>query len=162
MGLWRLVVRHTSRLLRAPTRLSLGETRLDKDQIGRLGEAIAARHLYAHGAKILYRNFRAKGGGEVDLVARHGHVLCFAEVKTRTSDAYGRPADAVTLAKQELISRGAKAWLQLLQNPSIVWRCDIVEVYLQEGVPPRVIWLQHAFEIAELEGKRSRNWTRKS
>src|SRR4051812_47799115 len=52
--------------------------------LGRRGEEVAARHLRELGRKVLYRNFRARGGGEIDLVCRHGKVLVFAEVKTRS------------------------------------------------------------------------------
>ena len=48
--------------------------------IGVMGEKIARDWLRANGAKILYRNFKAPGGGEVDIVAREGRQLLFTEV----------------------------------------------------------------------------------
>ncbi|MCE9543121.1 MAG: YraN family protein, partial [Verrucomicrobia bacterium] len=53
--------------------------------LGRWGEDEASRHLKRLGWKILRRNFRAPGGGEVDLVCRDHETLVFAEVKTRRS-----------------------------------------------------------------------------
>jgi putative endonuclease len=94
----------------------------------------------------LYRNFRAPGGGEIDVVCRHGEVLCFVEVKTRTSEKYGRPAMAVDLPKKMLMLRGASHWLRLLGWPEIAWRYDIVEVMLVVGGPPDVHWIQGAFD----------------
>jgi putative endonuclease len=129
----------------------------DTAVIGKLGEKIARRHLYAHGCKILYSNFRAPGGGEVDIVCRHGKVLVFAEVKTRTSSDFGRPADAVNLSKQRLIARGAQHWLKLLDQPEVAWRCDIVEVILNPDKKPAVTWIQSAF-LAE-EARKRRKWT---
>lgn len=96
--------------------------------MGRRGETLAARFLRPHGYKVLYRRFRAPGGGEVDIVCRHGDTLVFVEVKTRTGLAYGRPGEAVDTAKQKLITRGASAWLRLLPETEILYRFDIVEV----------------------------------
>src|SRR5205085_5272481 len=100
--------------------------------LGRCGEDWAARFLRRDGFKVLYRNFRAPGGGEVDIVCRDKklNTLVFLEVKTRSSIAFGRPADAVKSAKRELITRGALAWLRLLDNPDILFRFDIVEVLI--------------------------------
>ena len=122
----------------------------DKDAIGRRGEAIAGRWLRGQGCKVLYRNYRAPDGGELDIVCRHGKVLAFVEVKTRTSTAFGRPAQAVTLDKQALIQRGATAWLRLLGCPEIPWRFDVIEVLLIQGHKPLVNWIQAAFNTDEL------------
>jgi putative endonuclease len=101
---------------------------VDPHWVGRRGEAIAACWLWTQGCRILYRNYRGPEGGEVDLVCRHGQDLCFAEVKTRTGTAFGRPGLAVDEAKQRLIRRGAESWLRLLGCPEIRWRYDIVEL----------------------------------
>ncbi len=82
---------------------------------------------------MLYRNFRAARGGEIDLVCRDGNTLVFVEVKTRTSIAFGAPGEAVTSRKQRLIERGAMAWMKMLGNPAdILFRFDIVEVLVSE------------------------------
>lgn len=96
--------------------------------MGLRGEKAAARFLKGSGYKLLYRRFRARKGGEVDLVCRHGDTLVFAEVKTRTSVERGRPYDAVDADKRRLIMQGAEAWLRLLHQPEILHRFDIVEV----------------------------------
>ena len=122
----------------------------DPQWVGRRGEMIAARWLWTRGCRILYRNYRGPQGGEVDVVLRHGRVLVFAEVKTRRSDAYGRPGRAVNADKQALIRRGAESWLRLLGFPEIQWRYDVVEVLLPTGKRPEVTWLQAAFNTDEL------------
>ena len=86
-----------------------------------------------NGFKILYRNFRAPHGGEVDLVCRDGNELVFVEVKTRSTRDFGSPASAVNREKQKLIARGALAWLRLLDNPDIIFRFDIGEVVIDES-----------------------------
>ena len=77
--------------------------------LGRKGEKVAARHLRSSGHKILFRNFRAPHGGEVDIVCRDRRhdELVFVEVKTRSSEEFGRPLDAVDRKKRRLILRGA-------------------------------------------------------
>lgn len=125
----------------------LAGRRLSHGEIGRLGEAVAARWLARHGRKVLYCNFRGANDGEVDIVARHRDVLTFVEVKTRTSTARGRPADAVGGDKQRLIQRGALDWLRLLGRPRLKLRFDIAEVLLMEGEPPRVNVIENAFQL---------------
>ena len=118
--------------------------------LGKVGERLARRYLRRQRYKILYGNFRAPHGGEVDLVCRDraGGVLAFVEVKTRQSNAYGAPGEAVTLAKQRLIARGALEWLRLLDNPDILFRFDIVEIVIEEG-KPQFNLIKDAFKLPE-------------
>src|SRR3979490_1631101 len=91
---------------------------------GARGEKLAARFLRQHGYKILYRNFRGRTGGEIDIVCRENDTLVFVEVKTRTREDFGRPSDAIDRDKQKRIARGGLAWLRLLDNPDIFFRFD--------------------------------------
>jgi putative endonuclease len=115
--------------------------------LGRWGEETAARHLKRKGWKILRRNFRAPGGGEVDLVCRDRDTLVFAEVKTRRSEEMGRPLDAVDAKKQRLIRQGALYWLRLLDMPDITFRFDVIEVLATDPVEIRVI--ESAFTLPD-------------
>jgi putative endonuclease len=119
--------------------------KLDRQQIGDLGERIACQWLRARGIKVLYRNYRAPRGGEVDIVARDGRELLFIEVKTRRFGGYGRPLDAVNASKQELIERGANSWLKMLKTRDIPWRFDVIEIILQEGEKPAIHRVENAF-----------------
>ena len=119
-------------------------------ELGRRGEKLAARYLRSNGYKILYRNFRAPKGGEVDIVCREKKTktLAFVEVKTRSSAEFGAPAHGVTPGKQHLISRGALAWLRMLDNPDIIFRFDIVEVLVEKsGVTISLI--RNAFQLSD-------------
>ena len=118
-------------------------------QLGARGEKLAARYLRRRGFKILYRNFRGRQGGEIDLVCRDRDTLVFVEVKTRTREDFGRPLEAVGSQKQRRISLGALAWLRLLGNPDIFFRFDIVEVTIAEGAPPKIELIRNAFQLAE-------------
>lgn len=114
-------------------------------ELGNLGEKMARQYLRRQGRKILYCNYRGPKGGELDIVARDGEVLTFIEVKTRRKRAESRPLDAVTLEKQHLIERGARAWLALLPDNEFLWRFDVVEVVLEEGKRPQICVVDDAF-----------------
>jgi ribonuclease HII len=114
-------------------------------------ERLAVRYLREQNYKVLYRNFRApKSGGEVDIVCRDKSedTLVFVEVKTRRSEAFGAPGEAVTRDKQKLIARGALAWLRLLDNPEIPFRFDIVEI-IHDGNEPSFNLIKDAFQLPE-------------
>ncbi len=81
-----------------------------KDALGRYGELVAERYLLDHGFTIIDRNWRCRAG-ELDLVAREGTVLVFCEVKTRSSTAFGDPAEAVSNRKAVRLQGLAVQWL---------------------------------------------------
>src|SRR5881628_4216033 len=117
-------------------------------RLGTRGENLACRFLRKNGYKILYRNFKGRTGGEIDVVCRDRDTLVFVEVKTRTREDFGRPVEAVNAAKRKLISRGALAWLQLLDNPDILVRFDVVEIVLAEDGQPRFELIRDAFPLS--------------
>ena len=113
------------------------------------GEKLAGRFLRRHGFKVLYRNFRGRQGGEIDLVCREHDTLVFVEVKTRTREDFGRPLDAVNRQKRQRISLGGLAWLRLLGNPDILFRFDVVEVTIAKDAEPRIELIRNAFQLPE-------------
>jgi putative endonuclease len=117
----------------------------DRRWIGEYGERIAVDFLRANGHRILKRNFKGPRRGEVDIIARHERLLLFVEVKTRRSDTKIRPLDAVDKTKQQLIERGANAWLKLLKTRNLPWRFDVIEILLEEGEKPKVNHVKNAF-----------------
>src|SRR5213076_3381438 len=116
-------------------------------RLGTRGENLACRFLKKNGYKILYRNFRGRTGGEIDVVCRDRDTLVFVEVKTRTREDFGRPLDAVNRDKRNRISRGGLAWLRLLGDPDILFRFDVVEVIVGEEAAPRLEILRNAFSL---------------
>lgn len=117
--------------------------------LGDLGERMAVKALRREGLKVLYRNYRAPGGGEVDIACREGRWLVFVEVKTRRSTDFGRPVQAVDAPKQLLIVRGAMSWLRELGGPDVNFRFDVVEVVLEEGKPPQIEHLRDVFQMPD-------------
>ena len=118
-------------------------------RLGTRGEKLACQFLKRSGYKILYRNFRGRTGGEIDVVCRDGDTLVFVEVKTRTGEDFGRPIEAIDRDKRKRISRGGLAWLRLLNDPDILFRFDVVEVIIAEGAEPRLELIQNAFALSE-------------
>ena len=114
---------------------------------GALGERAAKRHLRKLGLKFLTANFRS-ARGEVDLVFRDEDCLVFVEVKTRSSEAWVRPAAAVNAHKRRLLSQTALDYLRLLKNPPVKIRFDIVEVLLQDGEVREVRHLPNTFSLS--------------
>jgi putative endonuclease len=76
---------------------------------------------------VLARNWRVREG-ELDLIARAGTTIVFCEVKTRRSDAFGIPAEAVTRAKQNRIRRLAVRWLADNAERAAGLRFDVAAV----------------------------------
>src|SRR5438477_12029852 len=111
------------------TRFSRWRSSSKSGHLGRgvRGERLACRYLKRSGYKILLRNFRGRSGGEIDVVCRDNDTLVFVEVKTRADEDFGRPVEAVDREKQKRISRGALAWLRMLDNPGIFFRFDVVK-----------------------------------
>jgi len=119
-------------------------------QRGQSGEDAAAAFLKKRGYKIVERNWRPGTAmrGEVDCIAWHGKVLCFVEVKARSSDAKGAPQEAVTRSKQRQLSRLANAYVSMNRIVNIPCRFDVVEVWLaaEEKEAPRIALCRNAFD----------------
>lgn len=80
-----------------------------KDELGRAGEERAASYLRDHGYTVVDRNWRAPQG-ELDIVAVRGGELCVVEVKTRTSERFGHPFEAIDARKRRRLWALALAW----------------------------------------------------
>ena len=81
-----------------------------KDALGRYGEDLAAQYLEDLGLVILDRNWRCSAG-ELDVIARDGDSLVVCEVKTRRSERYGAPVEAVSPRKMRRLRILALRWL---------------------------------------------------
>jgi len=78
---------------------------------GASGEDVAAAWYVSCGYTIVARNWRCRDG-ELDLIVRDGPTFVFCEVKTRRTDAFGTPAEAVTREKRQRIRHLAARWIQ--------------------------------------------------
>ena len=95
--------------------------------VGQSGEDAAAAWYAAAGYEVLDRNWRVREG-ELDLVVRGPFTIAFCEVKTRRSDAFGTPAEAVTFRKQQRLRLLAVRWLADHGARGATLRFDVAEV----------------------------------
>jgi putative endonuclease len=110
---------------------------LAKDVLGKYGEDLAARHLVGAGFTIMVRNWRC-AAGEIDIVARDGDALVVVEVKTRTSAAFGSPAEAITERKADKLRELALMWLREHPDGGSGVRFDVVSVLAPKDGPARL------------------------
>jgi putative endonuclease len=101
-----------------------------RPQLGRRGEDLAESVFRRLGFDIVQRNYRCKHG-EIDLIARRGRVLVFCEVKTRKTDMWGTPAEAVGLRKQSRLRQLAAVWLAGHAVGRVQVRFDVVSVIVR-------------------------------
>ena len=117
-----------------------------RQQSGRRAEELAAEFLRAQGFEIVQRNYLRRLG-ELDLIARDAQLLIIAEVRTRSSAAYGGAAASVDRRKQQRITRAARALLQQRADLArLPVRFDVIVVKDPHGAAPRIEWIRHAFE----------------
>lgn len=88
-----------------------GPRRHDPRRLGVDGERVTAEWYIERGYTVLARNWRCDQG-ELDLVLSTGRTIVICEVKTRSSDRFGSPFDAVGPAKQLRLRRLAARWLR--------------------------------------------------
>ena len=112
--------------------------------VGEYGERVAERYLTAAGLVVLDRNWRC-ADGEVDLILRDGPAVVFCEVKTRRSETYGRPAEAVRPAKVRRLRKLAGRWLEQAGVRPAELRFDVVEVLPQRRGATQVEHIRSAF-----------------
>ena len=116
-------------------------------RLGLYGEDLACKYLQAQGYTILERNFRCRRFGEIDIVASKAGVLSFIEGKTRCSSRYGKPVEAVTLAKQRKIYRVAQYYLQCagLMSRIPMLSFDVIEIIIEGSAGMRLFHYPHCF-----------------
>lgn len=114
--------------------------RKNKRTLGSEYEQRAAEYLTQRGLKILERNYRCRQG-EIDLIARDGSYLVFVEVKYRSDDSKGDPAEAVGSRKQQHIREAARFYLyQKRYGEDTPCRFDVIGI-----LGDHIHWIRDAF-----------------
>jgi putative endonuclease len=103
------------------------EPDLSKRALGAYGEMLAARWYEARGYTVVARNWRCRDG-EIDLIVRRGRSVVFCEVKTRSTDAFGAPVEAVGWRKQRKIRSLAAIWIDETGARPASIRFDVASV----------------------------------
>ena len=112
--------------------------------LGTLGEELAFHYLRRKGYKILLRNYESPLG-EIDLIAKEKGALVFIEVKTRSSDAMGPPAESVTHFKRRQIVKSAQYYVKRYGIHRVPCRFDVVSVRMPKDGEPALEILENAF-----------------
>ena len=99
--------------------------------LGAGGEDAVAAWYESNGYEVVERNWRCRAG-ELDLILRRGRTFVFCEVKTRTSDAFGAPVEAVTRNKQVRLRHLAARWLEEAPLRPTEIRFDVASVLAGE------------------------------
>lgn len=118
----------------------------NRKQLGTFGEEKAAEFLARNGYRILARNFRSRAG-ELDIVAEEDGSVVFVEVKTRSSDAFGRPEEAVNYFKRKKMIDTARYYLHRNNLANRDCRFDVVSVKLGANENGEISLFRNAFEI---------------
>ncbi|GAA4422567.1 YraN family protein [Pontibacter saemangeumensis] len=108
---------------------------------GQDGENRAAAYLQHNGYTIVRKNYRHRRA-EVDIIAQKENLLVFVEVKTRGTDRYGYPEEAVDFRKEALLLSAAEAYIEETEWQHEV-RFDIISITLSS--PPTVHHIEDAF-----------------
>ena len=116
-----------------------------RQQLGALGEAMAAAALERAGYHILSPTGVRTRSGQIDLLAEEGGDLVFIEVKTRRGTTYGTPAEAVNTTKQQHLITAALEYLATHDQLDHPWRIDVVAILLTSAGPEIEI-IRHAVE----------------
>lgn len=115
--------------------------------VGETGERLAARFLIENGIRPVAANFKVPVGrnrrgalvtGEIDFIGYDADVLCFVEVKTRSSDRFASPLAAIDARKQRQITRAARMYRKIFRLSGTKFRYDAVSVVLRENDSPAI------------------------
>ena len=120
----------------------------DKKLLGDFGEDAACAYLKKRLYWIEARNYSCRMG-EVDIIARRGKYIVFAEVKLRRNADFGEAKEFVTPAKQRRVIIAAESWI--MKHPTELQpRFDVIEVYAPDGIAtmkPEIHHIEDAFQL---------------
>ncbi|MEL6631020.1 MAG: YraN family protein [Bacteroidota bacterium] len=120
------------------------------NELGKAGEEVAAGFMEAKGYHILDRNYRFQKG-EIDLVALRIEPaeLVFVEVKTRSSEAWGFPEEAVTASKKKMLFKTVDAYLHEKNMWTVPMRFDIIAINMNKPEDPLIHHIEDAFRMTD-------------
>lgn len=99
---------------------------MNNREFGNNGEDIACSYLMKNGYEILERNRHFSKFCEIDIIAKYKNQIVFVEVKTRKTDNYGTPFEAITPKKLENIKTGVFSYIQ--ENDIKDYRIDAIGI----------------------------------
>ena len=112
---------------------------------GKRGEELAVKHLQEKGLKILETNWHYSRFGEIDIIALDKDILCFIEVKSRTSTLFGHPLESINHKKINQIRSIAQAYINETPDMKVKgYRFDAVSVILSKE--PEITYYKNVYQ----------------
>lgn len=102
-----------------------------RQHLGKEGEVKASKYLINKGLNILHSNWKS-GYCEIDIIAKDQNMLVIVEVKTRSSDHFGNPSDAVKSNKHRNLFKATEEYISQSGFEGEI-RFDIIAIYLENG-----------------------------
>ncbi len=130
--------------------------------VGKIGEDFAAQFLIRRSYRLICSNFKVPIGrnirgvavtGEIDLIALDEDILCFIEVKTRSSDEFASPLAAVDLRKQRQITRTARIYRKIFGLQNKRFRYDVVSIVLDDKKSIKIELFKHFWTESKFRKK---------
>lgn len=119
---------------------------VDNQNVGRTGEDLAVKYLQQQGYQILQKNFKIRYG-EIDIIALKDGTLTFFEVKTRTSEKFGKPEEAISSKKLKSILKTAYFYISQLQK-QYEYQVDVIAIKIDgnDGSKTRIEHIKNIME----------------
>lgn len=102
---------------------------MDNKKLGNAGEDLACRYLEKNGYKILERNKHYSRFCEIDIIAQYKRTIVFVEVKTRKTNSFGAPTEAITKTKYNHLKQGVQCYLS--EHKVKDFRIDVIGITLK-------------------------------
>ena len=104
-------------------------TNMNNRDFGNMGEDLACEYLLKNGYQILERNKHFSKLCEIDIIAKFKNTVVFVEVKTRKTNSFGTPLEAITKTKYHNIKTGVLSYLQ--ENKIKKYQIDAIGITLK-------------------------------
>lgn len=122
---------------------------MERKETGNLGEKVAVDYLKGKGYRIIETNYRCRSG-EIDIVARKGDYLIFAEVRTRSDLSFGGPEESISWSKAQHMGRSAEYYAQSHEGLPESWRVDLIAIEIDKNRKvKRIEHIENALEIQD-------------
>lgn len=105
---------------------------MNKREFGKVGENIACEYLIKNGYEILERNKHFSKLCEIDIIAKYKDRVIFVEVKTRKTNAFGSPLEAITKTKYNNIKTGIFSYLS--ENKVKKYQIDVIAITFEPKI----------------------------
>lgn len=114
------------------------------NSVGDNGEKLARAYLFKKGYRILEQNYKVSFG-EIDIIAEKNSCICFVEVKSRKSNKYGTPEEAITRYKQKKIIKVAQLYIKQKRIKDKYFRFDVIAVVFDNSLLKEIKHITNAF-----------------